>query len=725
MPPAIPAFAVADAIFAGTTHPGGQRKPLFSNFQDFSSCEGDKQYTNIFTLMPAEGCNRDGKQVMSKNLSMRLAAGVATLMVFLTNPASAQVTFDWATVGNPGNAADNYGLGSVAYEFRIAKHEVTNDQYVQFLNAVAATDTNALYSSNMGSDTRGGIIQSGLSGSLVYAAKANMGNKPVNYVSFLDAIRFVNWLHNGQPAGAQDAFTTEEGVYTISDGISETRRSAAKFFVPTENEWYKAAYDQPSGDGGDVDNYWRYPTASNDVPTIATATPTGDIGNPGTNVANYDFGADWNEQDGNVTTVGSAGALSESFYGTFDQGGNLKEWNETVAHDTFRVLRGGSWNSGVSVLRSSFQNSTLPTLEFDAVGFRVASPIPTCTADLDGDGDVDLEDFGSFQVQFTAFAQVSFEWATIENLDNAADPLNEGDIPGIGSVGYEYRIAKHEVTNDQYAEFLNAVAATDPNGLYTTFMGSDVRSGLRRGGDSGSFTYHVKSNMDNKPVNYVSFFDAMRFVNWLHNGRPTGAQDASTTEDGVYTISDALSETRRFGARFFIPTENEWYKAAYHQPSANGGDIDDYWLYPTASNSVPTIATANATGDISNPGTNVANYARGADWNGENGHVTTVGSAGPLSESFYGTSGQGGNVWEWNETLVSASSRGSRGGSWTISASGLRSSFQFSFDPSLEGFDVGFRIASPSRECSADLDGDGDVDLLDFGLFQGLLTDPQ
>ncbi len=139
-------------------------------------------------------------------------------------------------------------------------------------------------------------------------------------------------------------------------------------------------------------------------------------------------------------------------------------------------------------------------------------------------------------------------------------------------------------------------------------------------------------------MNYVSFFDAMRFTNWLENGQPTGG---SGTESGVYTIGNGLNETRAPGATFFIPSEDEWYKAAYHQPAAQGGDADDYWLYPTASNSVPTIATANALGDISNPGANVANYNLGADWNGQNGNVTTVGSAGPLSASFYGTFDQG------------------------------------------------------------------------------------
>lgn len=295
----------------------------------------------------------------------------------------------------------------------------------------------------------------------------------------------------------------------------------------------------------------------------------------------------------------------------------------------------------------------------------------------------------------SASGQVTFEWATVGNVGNAADPLNSGTIPGIGSVGNEYRIAKHEVTNEQYAVFLNAVAATDTNNLYTALMGSNSRGGITRAGSSGGFTYAVKADMGNKPVNFVSLFDAMRFVNWLHAGQPTGAQDASTTEDGVYTISDGLSEIRAVDARFFIPTENEWYKAAYHQPVSQGGDAEDYWLYPTATNSVPTMATAAATGDISNPGANVANFGGGAVWNDQDGNVTTVGSAGASSESFYGTANQGGNVWERNEALVEGVLRGLRGGSWLGASSNMRSSFQAGFIVGSKDFTVGFRVASP------------------------------
>ena len=346
---------------------------------------------------------------MNKNRRLHAAASVVTLLVGLNGRASAQVTFEWVTVGNPGNAPDPLnevivlGIGSVTYKYRIAKHEVTNDQYAEFLNAVAATDTHALYNALMGSRARGGITQSGSSGGFTYAVKANMGNKPVNLVSFFDAMRFVNWLHNGQPTGAQHATTTEEGVYTISNGSCETRGCGAKFFIPTENEWYKAAYHQPSAGGEDAYDYWSYATASILIPTPATATATGDISNPGSNVVNYRSFANWNGQIGNLTTVGSAGAGSESFYGTSDQSGNVWEWNETVIDGSFRGLRGGWCKSSTPAVRSSWHGrSGPPTGEDKSIGFRVASPVSTFSADLDGDGDVDLFDYGLFQVQFTA-----------------------------------------------------------------------------------------------------------------------------------------------------------------------------------------------------------------------------------------------------------------------------------------------------------------------------------
>jgi formylglycine-generating enzyme required for sulfatase activity len=140
----------------------------------------------------------------------RPAAALALAATLLAPPTASAVTIDWVTVGSPGNAADtnpvNCGpssaspCGVVATPYKIGKYEVTNAQYAEFLDKVAATDANLLYNTNMGLDaTLGGITQSGVSGSYSYSVKSGFAIKPVTYVSFWDAARFANWLHNGQP----------------------------------------------------------------------------------------------------------------------------------------------------------------------------------------------------------------------------------------------------------------------------------------------------------------------------------------------------------------------------------------------------------------------------------------------------------------------------------------------------------------------------------------------
>ena len=85
------------------------------------------------------------------------------------------------------------------HAYAIGKYEVTAGQYTEFLNAKAKTDTYGLYNTNMWSDTYGcKIQQTGSSGSYAYSVAADYANRPVNYVSFWDAARFTNWLHNGQ-----------------------------------------------------------------------------------------------------------------------------------------------------------------------------------------------------------------------------------------------------------------------------------------------------------------------------------------------------------------------------------------------------------------------------------------------------------------------------------------------------------------------------------------------
>ncbi|MCP3994743.1 MAG: formylglycine-generating enzyme family protein, partial [bacterium] len=248
---------------------------------------------------------------------------------------------------------------------------------------------------------------------------------------------------------------------------------------------------------------------------------------------------------------------------------------------------------------------------------------------------------------------VTIDTVPVGNLGNADD--THGD--GYGGVDYAYNIGTYEVTAGQYTEFLNAAAATDTYGLYNTNMWLRTTGcKIERSGSAGSYTYSVAGNRANRPVNYVSWGDAARFANWLHNGQPTGAQELSTTEDGAYRLNGATSQvalmaiTRETDAMWFIPTENEWYKAAYHK---NDGATGNYFDYPTSSDTLPGYV--NDSGNLSgtgNPfvegGTDPGNYATydgdgGTDGIGSPYWMTEVGEW-ENSASPYGTFDQGGNL---------------------------------------------------------------------------------
>ena len=290
----------------------------------------------------------------------RVAATATMTLTLLAaaRTASADITFEWVHVVDEGNAADSTGFGAVPYRYRIAKYEVTNDQYARFLDAVADSDPNQLWNPNMEID------RFGSDGSYIYGPPFADGDRPVHHVSFLNAMRFANWLHNGQPIGPQGPGTTEDGAYTIGNGLNETRSAGARFFIPSEDEWYKAAYydPRPSAEGGPPgdDNYWSYPTRSDVAPT-GTAPP-GDV-----NSCNFD------DAVGMTTDIGSY-VSSLSFYNTFDQAGNLNEFTEAIIGGAFRGMRGGSYADTLpDVLGALFQDSILPDEESAVTGFRIAA----------------------------------------------------------------------------------------------------------------------------------------------------------------------------------------------------------------------------------------------------------------------------------------------------------------------------------------------------------------
>jgi formylglycine-generating enzyme required for sulfatase activity len=326
----------------------------------------------------------------------------AFLLALAAPLASRAVTIDLVPVGNPGNLGEivaGQGIfGRVTYAYQIGKTEVTNAQYVEFLNAKAATDGFQLYNSSMGFNLDGGIVRSGASGSYTYAVKDaavgegpggtdyTYGDKPVSYVSWYSAVRFANWMHNGQGSGG-----TEAGAYTLIGGAPIPtnpdmiqRSVGATWFLPNEHEWYKAAYYN-----GATATYYDYPTSSDAVPD--NNLPSADTGNS----ANfYDMGETTGGTGYPLTSVG-AYTMSESYYDTRDQGGNVAEWNEALVSAGERGRRGGAFSTTASYLASATRDSFNAFNLNNMTGFRLATVAAPeiVPGDYNGNGIVDAGDY--------------------------------------------------------------------------------------------------------------------------------------------------------------------------------------------------------------------------------------------------------------------------------------------------------------------------------------------
>lgn len=285
----------------------------------------------------------------------------------LSSTAYAQplVQIETVFVGDAGNAPDTTGFGSVSYPFHIGKSEVTIEQYAAFLNTVAATNTNSyvldLWNPAMADSPEvAGITRTGngTAASPYNYSPIGTSNRPIAFVSWFDAARFCNFLHNGATNGA----STETGAYTLNGATNGIilKNPQATWWIPSLNEFYKASYYKGQGTNS---GYWLFPTRSDTTP-VAQANPSG----ASANSANYGNVRPSNDR---LTPVGSYSA-SAGPYGTFDQGGNLSEWNDAV-NEAGRGLRGGYWGSDGASMLSEVNSTLSPNLEGNDVGFRIAA----------------------------------------------------------------------------------------------------------------------------------------------------------------------------------------------------------------------------------------------------------------------------------------------------------------------------------------------------------------
>jgi len=278
---------------------------------------------------------------------MSIAGSVVNAQTITENFGTGVNSFsiDFVTIGNPNNATDATGYGSVAYTYNMGKYEVSREM-IDKANAA------------------GGL---GITLQDMTNYSGNGANKPATGVNWYEAAKFVNWLNTS--TGGQAAYKFDGSgkfqLWSSTDAgynaANQFRNSLAKYVIASTDEWYKASYGSPNG------IWYNYPTGSNTAPT-----PVG--GGTDVNTAVY------NRYDWESTTADIFDAGGLSAYGTMAQGGNVWEWNESAfdghndMSDKMRDLRGGSWGYGGELaMNASTVSPHDPNVEEPSIGFRVAS----------------------------------------------------------------------------------------------------------------------------------------------------------------------------------------------------------------------------------------------------------------------------------------------------------------------------------------------------------------
>jgi formylglycine-generating enzyme required for sulfatase activity len=513
------------------------------------------------------------------------------------------------------------------------------------------------------------IIREGTAGDYTYRAAPGAASLPIANVNWVSAARFVNWLSNGQPVATSSASATgtETGAYVLDGDNVVFRTPGSTYWLPSEDEWYKAAFYDPQK--GTTGGYWQYATRSDEAPDNGTPRRL-----DGLNAANYNAIV---SAAGNKLVPAGSFVRSVSYYGTLDQAGSLWEWSDTPI-ENFRgeensmIVRSGSWSLGILNPAKSVRRDYTPDEVDDDTGFRIAGaranfawtpgPAPSSAAAAP-----------SAAPAVTPPAAPSQPTVALLPGARTIDMVRVGD-PGAGGVQEEFSIAKYETTVNDYVAFLNAVA-TDANGphhitsLWQPEMDDAEDDGKATGAlivrtldaANGRYSYQAAGN-GWLPVAYVNWFAAARYANWMHNGGGATAD----TETGAYALNGAMTGvfTANPNARYWLPTEAQWEKAAYYDPTKGG--TGGFWKYATRSDVLPSDDPAQALL------ANAANYNDTRPDGSKLSDVRTYTNA----RSFYGTLGMTGSLWEWTDGIVNAPTHGVpgqtqpdsrvvRGGSWS------------------------------------------------------------
>jgi formylglycine-generating enzyme required for sulfatase activity len=334
--------------------------------------------------------------------SYRVTVAVVVLLSAVTVALGADVpkglhTFDWATIGDPGNVAydgefdlpsdfpgDRFsvGHGSVDYTYRMSKLEVTTGQWLDFVNRFATQSSSPI------SFLRGrssGIVGSGPFGN--YALNPYVDNAerlPVE-VSFVSSMMYANWLHNRTPDDISSLFhgayqlDFEPGENPTIEQVPLEHEPDAKFWIPTLDEWIKAAHYDPDHDGPGEGGYWRYNTTSDTAPV--TGLPGEGETSAGIRILYEEMGEYIDPREIPL------GAYPEttSPWGLLDTSGGSQEWTAglwpVLNQADFRLWGGsgpdvdGTDNDEISLGFRLFANANVSSV-LGSSGLRLASAIP-------------------------------------------------------------------------------------------------------------------------------------------------------------------------------------------------------------------------------------------------------------------------------------------------------------------------------------------------------------